>query len=75
MTTDAITKINVISFKHGPFWFACCEIPTDNGVKFYYDNTPCIFMCPPVVLHTFGLSRDRVNKRILHKLEVYFAKN
>ena len=33
-----IVKINL--FKHGLFWHACCEIPTEDSEVFYFDNEP-----------------------------------
>ena len=36
-------KTKIVSFKHGLFWYAACEIPADKHKTLYYDNNPFTF--------------------------------
>lgn len=72
--TDLKIKIN--SFKSGILWYACCEIPQllETHSTYYYDNTPFVKMESPITLHVIGLSRNKVNKKMINKLTRYFNK-
>ena len=36
-------KLKIVSFKHGLFWYAACEIPAEEHETLYYDNSPFTF--------------------------------
>lgn len=52
-------KTKIVSFKHGLFWYAVCEIPYEE-----YETL--------VTLHCIGLTYDQVNKKMLDKLKLHF---
>lgn len=68
-----MTNIKITTFKHGLFWYSCCEIPNEEtGETLYYDNTPTIIMRGPTVLHTKGLTHHQSTNKLLDKLEAYY---
>ena len=65
-------NLEIISFKHGLFWYACCEIPAVELETYYFDNAPSTVLHSPVTLHCVGLTCDRVNRKMVDKLKQYF---
>ena len=65
-------KIQIISFKHGLFWYSCCEIPAEEKDTFYYDNTSVVTLESPAVLHAVGLTFSRTNKKLINKIKSHF---
>lgn len=65
-------KLKINSFKCGLFWYAFCEIPTEEHETYYYDNEPFVTIYFPVTLHCIGLTYESVNSKILNKLRLYF---
>lgn len=43
--------VEIILFKHGLFWHACCEIPTEDSEVYYFDNEPYTTIKSPETLH------------------------
>ena len=62
-----IVKINL--FKHGLFWHACCEIPTEDSEVFYFDNEPYTTIKSLETLHCVGLTYEQANRKIVNKLK------
>ena len=65
--------VKIISFKHGLFWYACCEIPTEERETYYFDNEPSTVLHSPKTLHCIGLTRDQANRKMVDKLKQYFT--
>ena len=65
-------KLKIVSFKHGLFWYAACEIPAEEHETLYCDNSPFTFLNSPVTLHCVGLTYNQVNRKMLDKLKLYF---
>ena len=65
-------KLKIVSFKHGLFWYAACEIPAEEHETFYYNNNPFIFLNSPVTLHCVGLTYNQVNRKMIDKLKLSF---
>ena len=65
-------NLKIISFKHGLFWRACCEIPAEERETYYFDNEPFTVLHSPVTLYCVGLTCDQVNRKMVDKLKQYF---
>lgn len=68
-----MTKLKIIEFKQGLFWYACCEIPAEEPKTLYYDNTPTVTLSGGVVLHTRGLTRKRAFGELSKKVKRYYS--
>ena len=64
--------LKIISFKHGLFWYACCEIPTEDSEVYYFDNKPYTTIKSPETLHCVSLTREGANRKMVDKLKQYF---
>ena len=62
-------NLKIISFKHGLFWYACCEIPAEDPEVYYFDNKPYTTFKSPKTLHCVGLTCERANRKMINKLK------
>lgn len=63
-------NLKIITFKHGLFWYSCCELPSQKTDDLlYYDNTPTVIMNGPTILHTRGLTHYQATNKLLNMLE------
>lgn len=69
----AMTKLKIIEFKQGLFWYACCEIPAEEPKTLYYDNTPTVTLSGGIVLHARGLTSKRAFKKLSKKVKRYYS--
>ena len=65
-------KLKINSFKSGLFWYACCEIPTEELSVYYFNNNPTETIASSVTLHSIGLTSNSVNRKIVNKLKQHF---
>lgn len=65
-------KLKINTFKHGLFWYMCCEIPEEEHECFYYDNAPFSKIYSPITLHIRALTYKKAYEKINNKLEEYF---
>lgn len=71
-TEKKLINLKIISFKRGLFWYACCEIPSEEREIYYFDNEPSTVLYSPVTLSCVGLTCDQVNRKMVDKLKQYF---
>ena len=65
-----IVKISL--FKRGLFWYACCEMPTEESEVFYFDDEPYTTIKAIETLYCVGLTRKRASRKMINKLKQYF---
>lgn len=66
-------KLHINEFKQGLFWYACCEIPAEEGESLYYDNTPMVTISGGIILHARGLTSKRAFKKLSKKVKRYYS--
>ena len=73
MKKTNMLNIKITTFKHGLFWYSCCEVPSgETGDTLYYDNTPTVIIHGPVILHTRGLTHYQAINKLLDELNTYY---
>lgn len=65
-------NLEIKSFKHGLFWYAYCEIPSEERETYYFDNASSIVLHSPITLHCVGLTCDQAIIKMVDKLKQYF---
>ena len=68
-------NIKIITYKHGLFWYSCCQIPFEGEADYaYYDNAPFMVMKSPLVLHARAFSKSKSIEKLKDKINKRFEK-